>query len=57
MSTLGTNMRVAACSVFFNIYNYNYQVEEDEAGEACRANGEKGTAYRLLVGKSEGNNH
>jgi hypothetical protein len=32
-------------------------VAEDEMGEPCSMNGEKRNAYRLLVGKPEGNSH
>jgi hypothetical protein len=32
----------------------NNQVEDDEMGGSCSANGEKRIAYRLLVGKPEG---
>jgi hypothetical protein len=31
------------------------QDKEDEMGRACRAHGEKRNAYRVLVGKPEGN--
>jgi hypothetical protein len=33
---------------------HNDQVKDDDMGRACSTNGEKGNAYRLLVGKSEG---
>jgi hypothetical protein len=39
----------------FARYNYNYQIKEDEMGRACSTNGEKRTAYRILVGNPEGN--
>jgi hypothetical protein len=29
-------------------------MKEDEMGRACRTNGEKRNAYRILVGKPEG---
>jgi hypothetical protein len=32
------------------------QVKEDEMGRACRRNGEKRNAYRILVGEPEGKN-
>jgi hypothetical protein len=31
-----------------------YQVKEDEMGRACRTNGEKRSAYRILAWKPEG---
>jgi hypothetical protein len=31
-----------------------FQVKEDEMGRACSTNGEKRSAYRLLMGKPEG---
>jgi hypothetical protein len=34
-------------------YNSSYYVEENVMGRACRTNGEKLDAYRLLVGKAE----
>jgi hypothetical protein len=48
-----TAQRRASYFVLFNKYNYNNQVEEDEISGACSTNGEKGKAYRLLVGKRE----
>jgi hypothetical protein len=41
----------------FAKYNWNYQVKEDEMGRACRTNGEKTNAYRILVGKPEEKDH
>jgi hypothetical protein len=40
--------------VLFSKYNLNDEVKEDEMGGACRKNGEKRKAYRILVGKPEG---
>jgi hypothetical protein len=40
--------------LLFTKYNWNNQVEEDEMGRPCNTNGEKRSAYRLLVGKPEG---
>jgi hypothetical protein len=39
----------------FAKYNLNDQVKEDEMGKACSTNREKRNAYRMLVGKAEGN--
>jgi hypothetical protein len=36
-------------------HNQNDQVKEDEMGRACSTNVEKRNAYRILVGKPEGN--
>jgi hypothetical protein len=33
------------------------QVKEDEMGRTCSTIGEQINAYRILVGKPEGNNH
>jgi hypothetical protein len=35
-------------------YSQNDHVKEDEMGRACRTNGEKRNAYRILVGKPDG---
>jgi hypothetical protein len=40
--------------VLFSKYNYDDQVKKDEIGRACRTNGKKRNAYRILVGKPEG---
>jgi predicted RNA-binding protein YlqC (UPF0109 family) len=41
--------------VHFAKYNYKDLVEEDEMVRACFTDGEKRNAYRLLVGKPDGN--
>jgi hypothetical protein len=35
--------------------NWNDEVKDGEMGEACSTHGEKRNAYRILVGKPEGN--
>jgi hypothetical protein len=40
--------------VLFSKYNYNDQVKEDMMGRVCSMNGEKRSAYRILVRKADG---
>jgi hypothetical protein len=40
---------------FFFLYLRNNQVKNDEIGRACSTKGEKENAYKILVGKPEGN--
>jgi hypothetical protein len=40
---------------FYSSLNMIRMIKEDEMGMACSTNGEKRNAYRILVGKPEGN--
>jgi hypothetical protein len=40
--------------ILFARYNYNDQVKEDEMNRACKMHGKNINAYRILVGKLDG---
>jgi hypothetical protein len=43
------------CSLLFTKYYYDGQIKEDETGRQVAAMGETKNAYKVLVGKPEGN--